>query len=268
MLISKQNITISGQFTAFAIDITAIGTRLLGVQTRQDRAGTGIHVCLILVVDKVCTTTGLQAKEFVKLILYTQIKHGTITGILVRSFVNQPIGILLKVACTYTGVLIPSLIHHITRRIKYLIVLFIVVEVFAPFYSTTWEVIKTYQRIHIVTAGSYTVVTTLVHTINISINSQLVIQEIGSFAEVEVMLHQTIVFYHTLSYGIGIREISLHSLRTHAQRKGVDGSYTGSEELVGIIGTTVDFTTPTLAGTCIMVLKLGNAISRIINRRT
>ena len=54
-----------------------------------------------------------------------QIQQCTITGILIRNLINQPIGILLHIS---TLRFIPVLVHYVTTGIKNLIIIFVVVQ--------------------------------------------------------------------------------------------------------------------------------------------
>ena len=261
LLISKQNIPIRRKATWFTVDVTTVSSCSSRIHTTQHRAGTCIHTCIVLVYNIVGTTTSLYTEQVIELILHTQIQQCTITGILIRNLINQPIGILLHIS---TLRFIPVLVHYVTTGIKNLIIIFVVVKVLSTFNTTTREVIKTYQRIHVITSRSSTVVPPLIHRIDIGINSQFVIEEVGSFAKIEIMLHQAITFHHALAVSISIGKVSLHSLRTHAQRERVDSSDTCFEEIVCIVGTTFDITAPTGWHTRIVILEFGNTVCSYI----
>ena len=123
----------------------------------------------------------------------------------------------------------------------------VLVDVFA-----SREPVKSHQRIHVVTARSRTILDALCHQIDVGIEFEVVVEEAGGFAKVEIMLLHLVVFDDAPSRSVGIREIALHLLVAGCERQGVDSGQTVAEEVAHVVVTGQGgFRTP--AGLCFAI---------------
>ena len=222
------------------------------VRVSEEVDGRSIALVLRLAGGTVEADTAHYVQPVENLVLQAAIDHiAMLLGSTVHA-IGNPVGVLHRQSVTE----VPVLNIDTTRLVK-------------DFKGTdsvkaltTWEEVERYQRVEVLTL-SHEVHVALLHIVEVEVESQLVVQEVGRVAECEVVTVIAVVGHDTIGIGSTYRCVSLVLAVTYCQRHVVLNVGTGVEEVFGLetckLRTTLFTPRANLTGTVgILVLELGH----------